>query len=114
MLNRLGNPTSLRSTVDYQDGTVVSRVLFRNDSGTLTAFAFSEGEGLSEHSNPNDAIVYLMEGGARFAIGETEFELGEGDLLHLPAGEPHTVHGGPPFKMLLAILKRLAPTEGEG
>jgi quercetin dioxygenase-like cupin family protein len=106
MSNRIADPTRLADVVEYHDGSVVSRVLFRNVSGTLTAFAFAEGEGLSAHSNPNDAIVHVLDGSLRITIGEEEFDLQTGDVLHLPPDVSHTLHGGRPFKMLLSILKR--------
>jgi len=106
MLNRITRATEAARTVDYQDGSVVSQVIFRNESGTITAFAFAEGEGLSEHSNPNDAIVFALEGSVRLIIGEEEHRLEQGGMLHLPADVPHALHGGEPFKVLLTILKK--------
>lgn len=101
----LANPTSLSHLVDYQPGSVVSRVLHRSAGGVVTLFAFAEGEGLTEHTNPNDAIVQIVEGSLRIRVGETERELAEGDVLHMPPSVPHTLHGGPPFKMLLTLLR---------
>jgi len=112
MLNRIVEPTQAAQTVAYQDGSVVSQVIFRNESGTITAFAFSEGEGLTEHSNPNDAILFALEGGLRLTIGEKDHVLEEGGMLHLPADVPHALHGGAPFKLLLTILKRAPSDEG--
>ena len=106
MLNRITRATHAAQTVAYQDGSVVSQVMFRNESGTITAFAFSEGEGLSEHSNPNDAIVFAIEGTVRLTIGDEEHRLEQGGMLHLPADVPHALIGGEPFKLLLTILKR--------
>ncbi len=104
----IAEPASLASLVDYQEGSVVSRVIFRNAGGTMTVFAFAEGEGLTEHSNPNDAIVHVIEGSLRLLIGEVEYQLETGQALHLPASVPHTLLGGEQFKMLLTILRTTA------
>lgn len=106
MQNRIVEPKQLREAVAYQAEAVVSQVLFKDASGTVTAFAFAEGEGLTEHSNPNDAIVLVLEGGVRITIEGRAFDLAEGDMLHLPPDKPHALHGGGPFKMLLTIFKR--------
>lgn len=105
MDNQIGTPQDLLSLVDYQPGSVVSRVLFRSKAGVVTVFAFAEGEGLTEHSSPHDALVQLLEGSVRISIGEEEHLVPAGGLLHLPAEIPHALHGGGPFKLLLTILK---------
>ena len=102
----LASSHRLVDLVDYQDDSVVSRVVFRNAGGTMTAFAFAEGQGLSEHSNPNDAIVMVLEGRVRVRMGDADHDVGEGEALHLPAAVPHALIGGPPFKMLLTLLKK--------
>jgi quercetin dioxygenase-like cupin family protein len=112
MTNRITQPTHAAKTVDYQDGAVVSQVVFRSESGTITAFAFAEGEGLSEHSNPNDATVLALEGSVDMTIGNEEHRLEQGDMLHLPPDVPHALHGGEPFKIMLTILKRTQDAEG--
>lgn len=106
MENPIANPTGLVDLVEYQDGSVVSRVLLRNEGGVMTLFAFAEGEGLTEHSTPHDATVQLLEGRLRLTIGEEEHLLVAGDILHLPAAVPHALHEGGPFKMLLTLFKR--------
>ena len=98
-------PRRLSDLVEYQSGSVVSRVILRSGGGVLTLFAFAEGEGLTEHSTPSDATVFVLEGSARIVIGGQEHEVLTGESLHLPASVPHTLVGGPPFKMLLTLLK---------
>lgn len=99
---------SVTDVVAYQEDSVVSRVLFKNEGGVVTAFAFAEGQGLTEHSSPHDALVQIMEGSVRITVGNEVHDVGEGEILHLPATVPHALHGGAPFKMLLIILKRRA------
>jgi quercetin dioxygenase-like cupin family protein len=110
MSGPIARPTSLVDLVDYQPGSVVSRVLLRNAGGVLTLFAFAEGEGLAEHSTPHDATVQVLEGRVRITVGAQESVVSAGEILHLPAQVPHALHGGAPYKMLLTML-RTAPDE---
>jgi len=105
-MNRaLSKPVALSELVDYQPDAVISRVVFRNPGGTLTVFAFDEGQGLTEHSNPNDATVLLLEGTLNVLIGTDSHTLHPGECLHLPETIPHTLVPGVRFKMLLTLLK---------
>ena len=111
MTDPILSPTPLAALVDYQDGSVVSKVLAKNEGGVLTVFAFAEGEGLSEHSTPHDATVLVLEGEVRVSIGDDEHLMSEGEMLRLPSGIPHALQGGAAFKMLLTILKKPRPSE---
>jgi quercetin dioxygenase-like cupin family protein len=91
--------------VTYQPGTVVSRTLVRKPAGTVTVFAFDAGEGLSEHTAPFDALVLNLEGEADISIDGASHRLSAGQLLKLPAGQPHAVKATTPFKMLLVMIK---------
>jgi len=102
----IATPDKLTSLVEYQSDSVVSRVVFRGPGGTLTLFAFAEGQGLSEHTNPNDALVLVLAGDATILIDGTQHRVHEGEMLHLPPTVPHEIVGGTPFKMLLTLLKR--------
>ena len=113
MTDRLSHVQPLEDLVEYQDDSVVSRVVFRNDGGVMTAFAFAEGQGLTEHSSPHDAIVQVVDGRVRITIGDEVHDLEAGAILHLPPSVPHALHGGVPFKILLTILKRSARTEAK-
>jgi len=95
----------LAALVQYQDGSVVSRSLLKQDSGSVTLFAFAEGEGLSEHTAPYDALVYVSEGAARVAVAESVHDVKEGGLLLLPAGVPHALKAVSEFKMMLIMLR---------
>jgi quercetin dioxygenase-like cupin family protein len=96
---------SASALVTYQPGTVVSRTLVRKVAGTVTVFAFDAGEGLSEHTAPFDALALNLEGEADISISGTPYRLGAGELLKLPAGQPHAVKAITPFKMLLVMIK---------
>lgn len=91
--------------VQYQTGAVVSRTLVKRPGGTVTAFAFDQGEGLSEHTAPFDALVFLMEGEAEITISGTAHRVKGGQLLMLPAGQPHGLKAVSRFKMILVMIK---------
>ena len=96
---------NLSTALDYQDGSVVSRVLLKNAGGTITLFAFDDGQGLSEHKTPYDAFVTIVEGQTRIRIADRDHSLSSGDSLLLPANIPHAVDAVTKFKMLLVMIK---------
>ena len=98
-------PVSLTDLVALQPGAVVSRTLVKTGGGTVTAFAFDAGEALSEHSAPFDALVFAVEGDAEITISRTPHRVKAGELLRLPAGEPHALKALTPFKMILVMVK---------
>jgi len=98
-------PVPLADLVALQPGAVVSRTLVKTGGGTVTAFAFDTGEALSEHSAPFDALVIGIEGEAEVTISKVPHRVKSGDLLRLPAGEPHALKALAPFKMLLVMVK---------
>jgi quercetin dioxygenase-like cupin family protein len=96
---------SLADVVQYQPGAVVSRTLIKQPSGTVTAFAFDRGEGLSEHTAAFEALVLMIEGESEIAISGTPHRLTAGQLIRLPAREPHALKALTRFKMLLIMVK---------
>ena len=101
----IASPQRLADLVDYQPESIVSRVIMRSDGGTMTVFAFADGQGLSEHTNPNDAVIFVLEGAARVKVAGVEHEVRSGEALHLPPSVPHELVEGPRYKMLLSLLK---------
>ena len=95
----------LAALVDYAEGAIVSRTLAENDAGTLTAFAFDAGQGLSEHSAPFDAAVQVLDGQAELVIGGEAVAAAAGQLVVMPANVPHAVKAPARFKMLLTMLR---------
>ncbi len=81
----IDTPSDLADLVEYQDDAVVSRVLAKDSSGTVTAFAFDAGQALSEHETPFDALLYLFDGSATIRIGGTSHRLACGQIIRLPA-----------------------------
>lgn len=96
---------NLFSALEYQESSVISRVLLKNAGGTITLFAFGQGEGLSEHKTPYDAFLNVIEGEARIRIAESDHTLSAGDSIILPANIPHAVDALTRFKMLLVMIK---------
>lgn len=91
--------------VAYQTGSVVSRQVMKKDTGTVTVFAFAEGEGLSEHTAPFDALVHILDGAAEVTIAGTPFRLAAGDAIVLPAHRPHSLRAVLAFKMMLTMIR---------
>jgi len=104
-LIELTGVVSQSGVVQYQAGAVVSRTLVKKPGGTVTAFAFDAGEGLSEHSAPFDALVLIVEGDAEISIAANPYHLKAGELLRLPANRPHAVKAITKLKMLLIMIK---------
>jgi quercetin dioxygenase-like cupin family protein len=105
-MNKFTNfPFSLNQHINYQEGSVVSKEVFKNESGTVTLFAFAEGQGLSEHKTPYDALVYIIDGEADITISGTLHTVKAGEIIHMPATEPHALKANRQFKMLLTMIK---------
>lgn len=100
--------TQARSIVDlvqYQPGAVVSHTLVKKPTGTITLFAFDEGEGLSEHTTPYDAVVHVLQGESEITIGNSVHPVREGEVIIMPAHVPHALKAVRPFKMILTMIK---------
>jgi quercetin dioxygenase-like cupin family protein len=95
----------LGELLQYQEASIVSRVVLKNKGGTATLFAFDAGEGLSEHTAPFDALVLVTEGEAEITIAGEPFRVREGETVTMPAGLPHAVRAATRFKMLLVMFK---------
>ncbi len=91
--------------VDYQDGAVVSREIINKKTGTVTLFAFDRGQGLSEHTAPYDAMVSLLDGEADITISGKTLRLKEGEMVIMPANQPHALKAVGRFKMILTMIK---------
>lgn len=91
--------------VNYQDGSVVSREIIRKSTGTVTLFAFDEGQGLSEHTAPFDALVYVVDGEVEIIISGKPYHLNQGEIVILPANETHALRALSKFKMLLVMIR---------
>ncbi len=105
MENLVASPFKLKTTIGYQDGSVVSREILRKKTGTVTLFAFDKGQGLSEHTAPFDATILCLEGELEATIDGTSMNVQEGEMLIMPADKPHSVKAVEKFKMLLIMIR---------
>ncbi len=95
----------LTSLVDYQDGSIVSRTIVDDKTGTVTLFAFDKGQGLSEHTAPYDAMVYLLDGEVEITISGKPLNVRQGEMIIMPADMPHALRAVKRFKMMLTMIR---------
>ena len=95
----------LAESASYQQGSIVSRQIISRKTGTVTLFAFDQGQELSEHTAPYDAMVYVLDGEAHIRIAGRPFVLQPGDMINMPANQPHAVKAEQRFKMLLIMIR---------
>ena len=100
-----GSPINLSNYVEYARHSIVSKTLLDKKTGTLTLFSFDEGQGLSEHTSPYDATVYILDGEAVVTIGGNEVTAKTGEMVIIPANVPHNVQAKNRFKMLLIMIR---------
>lgn len=100
-----GKVLSLKDLVAYQEGTIASRMIINKKAGNITLFAFDEGEGLSEHTAPFDAVLTVLDGEAEITIGGTPFLLKEGETIIMPANVLHAVSAITRFRMMLTMIR---------
>ncbi len=91
--------------VDYQEASVVSRTVVDRKTGTVTLFAFDEGQGLSEHTAPFDALVQIIAGEAEVSISGKALRVKEGEMVIMPAHQPHALKAVKRFKMVLTMIR---------
>ena len=97
--------SKLEDLIDYQEGSVVSRTLIDHKAGTVTLFAFDQNQGLSEHTAPYDALVYVVDGEVEVTISGKPLILKQGEITIMPANQPHALAAKTRFKMLLTMIK---------
>lgn len=102
---RAAEVKQLVDLLQYQEGSIVSRVLLKNKGGTVTLFAFDISEGLSEHTAPFDALVVVTDGEAEVEIAGESFRVRQGETIILPANQPHAVKATTKFKMILIMIR---------
>lgn len=101
----IAQPSNLSELIDYQEGSVVSRTIIDKKTGTVTLFAFDEKQGLSEHTAPYDALVYVLDGEVEVNLSGTPVPLKEGQVTIMPANKPHALQAKTRFKMMLVMVK---------
>ena len=103
--NLQANTFDLVSLLDYQKDSIVSREIVNKNTGTITLFAFDKGQGLSEHTAPFDAVVYILDGRTRITISGKPYIAKKGQMIVMPANKPHSLKAVGRFKMLLVMIK---------
>lgn len=111
-----GKAFQLENQVEYASDAVVSKTLLQKETGTITLFAFDRGQGLSEHTAPFDAVVYLLDGKAEIIIGGRPQTVSAGEMLIMPANVSHALQARERFKMALVMIRseQTAPNPGQG
>jgi len=104
-MNRQVQVLTLNEVVAYQDATIVSKTLVDKKIGTMTVFAFAQGQGLSEHTVPFDAVVQVIDGEAQVTIAGSDYRVQSGQLIIMPANQPHSIRAEHPFKMVLVMIR---------
>ncbi len=100
-----GEKARMSGLIDYQEGSVVSRTLIDKAAGTVTLFAFDKEQGLSEHTAPYDALVHILDGEADITISGKAHSLKEGEIIIMPANQPHALKAAKRFKMMLTMIR---------
>jgi len=100
-----GKVAKMSELVEYHLGSIVSRTIIDKAEGTITLFAFEKGQGLSEHTAPFDAMVYILDGAAEVTISGKPLHLKQGEMVIMPANEPHALRATNRFKMMLVMVK---------
>ncbi|CFX48234.1 RmlC-like jelly roll fold [Syntrophomonas zehnderi OL-4] len=101
----LAKAVSAAGAIEYQADSVVSKTLINKPSGNVTLFAFDAGQGLSEHTAPFDAMVYILDGTANITISGSDQVVKTGEIIIMPAHEPHALKATENFKMMLIMIK---------
>ncbi len=96
---------SLIDMIEYQKDAIVSKTIIEKKTGTVTLFSFDQGQGLSEHTAPFDALVQVLEGAVEIKISGKPFTLKKGEMIIMPANEPHALKAAGQFKMLLTMIR---------
>jgi quercetin dioxygenase-like cupin family protein len=94
--------------VEYQEGSIVSRTLFKGPNGSATLFAFDASQAISEHTVAFDALALVLDGEAEFQVGGETSRVTQGGLIVMPANVPHAVKAPTKFKMILTMVKQAA------
>jgi len=101
----LGKVLNLKDLIGYQDGTIASRMIINQKTGSITLFSFDEDEGLSEHTAPFDAVVTILDGECEVWVAGVTSTMKEGETIIFPANVPHALSAITRFKMMLTMIR---------
>ena len=100
-----GKKFSFNNSINYAEKAVVSKHILKKETGNISLFAFDKGEGLSEHTAPFDAVVFIVDGKADIIINGVSNILDAGETIIMPANISHALKAVEKFKMLLTMIK---------
>lgn len=101
----MNNPQNINKTINYQEGSVVSKEIVNKSTGTITLFAFDKGQGLSEHTAPYNALVIVTDGTAQITLSGINHKVETGEMLLMPKNSTHSLKAIKQFKMMLIMIK---------
>ena len=101
----MADSQNINQTINYQEGSVVSKEIVNKPTGTITLFAFDKGQGLSEHAAPYDAFLIVTDGEAEITVSGVKHQVKSGEMLLMPAKSLHSLKANQPFKMTLVMIK---------
>jgi len=101
----LGKGQNMAELIEYAKDSIVSKTILDKSAGTITMFAFDQGQKLSEHTAPYDAVIQVLDGRGRVKIAGEINEISQGQIIIMPANVPHAVNAGERFKMLLTMIR---------
>ena len=104
-INRKAQIVKIIDFVDYCKGSIVSRTIIDKKTGTVTLFAFDKEQGLSEHTAPFDALIHILEGETEIVISDKQYRLKQGEIIILPANQPHSLIAVKKLKMILTMIR---------
>ncbi len=96
---------NINHEINFQEGSIVSKEIVKSDAGSITLFAFDQGQELSEHTAPYEALIIITEGEADISVFGAWHKVTQGEMLPIPSNAPHAVKASKPFKMMLAMIK---------
>jgi quercetin dioxygenase-like cupin family protein len=99
------NKEILIDSINYQNGSIVSKQIIKKPNGNITLFAFDKDESLTEHTSPYEAVVYMVDGEMEIKIGGNPYNVKAGEILVMPADIPHGLKATVKSKMLLTMIK---------
>ena len=100
-----GKAIALEGAISYQENSIVSKTLIDKQAGTVTLFAFDKDQGLSEHTSPYDAVVYILDGEAEITVSANNIQAKQGDMVIMPAQKPHALKATSRLKMMLIMMR---------
>ena len=101
----LGAARNLAELVDYASDSIVSKTILDKPAGSITLFAFDQGQKLSEHTSPYDAVVQILDGAAAITIDGQQSQIACDEIIIMPGNVPHAVDATSRFKMLLTMIR---------